>query len=96
MMSNSRTYYSHEAETKAMRRMTLWTVFLLALGLGVGAVVALLYAPTAGKKMRRELAKNIEEGINSGQEALEPTMKRLEKEMGELRHTVEDGIAKMR
>jgi gas vesicle protein len=95
-MSNSRIYYSHEAETKAMRRMTLWTVFLLVLGLSVGAMVALLYAPKEGEKMRRQLAKNIEEGISSGQEALEPTMKKLEKEVGELRHTVEDSIAKMR
>ena len=95
-MSNSRIYYSHEAETKAMRRMTMWTVLWMALGLSVGAIVALLYAPTAGDKMRHTLAKNIEEGISTGQEALEPTMKRLEKEMGELRHTVEDGINKMR
>ena len=84
-MSNSRIYYSHEAETQAMRRMTLWTVFLLALGLGVGAVIALLYAPKEGEKMRHQLAKNIEEGISSGQDALEPAMKKLEKEMGELR-----------
>jgi gas vesicle protein len=95
-MSNSRIYYSHEAETKAIRRITMLTVLWLALGLGVGAVMALLYAPTAGKKTRHSLTKNIEEGWNNSQDTIEPMVKKLEKELGELRETVEDRIAKLR
>jgi gas vesicle protein len=95
-MNNSRVYYSREAEVKAIRQMTLWTVLCLALGLGVGAVVALLFAPTSGTKTRNSLSRNFEEGLNNGQDAIEPVVKRLEKEMGELRQTVEDRIAKLR
>jgi hypothetical protein len=94
-MSN-RIYYSQEAEDQAMRKITLLTVLWLMLGLGVGAVMALLYAPRAGKKTRRSLTKNIEEGLSSGQDAFDPVVKRLEKEMGELRDSVEDRFAKMR
>lgn len=95
-MSNSRIYYSQEAETKAMRQITMLTVLWLALGLGVGAVMALLFAPKAGKKTRHSLTKNLEEGFSSGQDALDPMVKRLEKEMGELRDSVEDRFAKLR
>ena len=95
-MSNNRIYYSQEAEAKAMRRMTMMTVLWLALGLGIGAVMALLYAPMAGEKTRKQLGKNIEESLKDGQDALEPMVNRLEKEMGELRQTVEDRIAKMK
>lgn len=95
-MSNSRIYYSKEAESAAMRRITVMTVLFMALGLGVGAVMALLYAPNAGKKTRHSLSQSIEEGLESGQDAIEPVVKRLEKEMGELRQTVEERIAKLR
>lgn len=93
---SERIYYSQEAEEKAMRKITVMTVMWLMLGLGVGAVMALLYAPKSGKKTRRELAKNFEDGFGSSQDAFEPMIKRLEKEMGELRESVEDRFAKMR
>jgi gas vesicle protein len=95
-MMNNRIFYSQEAEAKAMRKITLLTVLWLTLGLGIGAIMALLYAPTAGKKTRRNLTKNFVEGLSSGQDALDPVIKRLEKEVGELRDTVEERIAKMR
>ena len=95
-MSNSRIYYSREAESEAIRRITVMTVLWLALGLGVGAVMALLYAPNAGKKTRHTLSQTIEDGLESGQDAVGPVVKKLEKEMGELRQSVEDRIAKMR
>jgi gas vesicle protein len=95
-MNNSRIYYSQEAEMKAIRRMTMMTVLWLALGLAVGAVMALLYAPAAGKKTRHNLSRNFEEGWSHSQDAIEPMVKKLEKEVGELRQTVEDRIAKMR
>jgi gas vesicle protein len=95
-MSNSRIYYSQEAEAKAMRRMTMMTVMWLALGLTIGTIMALLYAPTAGEKTRKNLTKNLGEGWKDSQDAIEPVINRLEKEMGELRQTVEDRIAKLK
>jgi gas vesicle protein len=95
-MSNSRTYYSREAESDAIRRITIMAVLWLALGLSVGAVMALLFAPAAGKKTRHSLTRNFEDGLNSGQDAIEPVVKRLEKEMGELRQTLEERVAKLK
>lgn len=95
-MSSTRIYYSQEAEAKAMRRMTMMTVLWLALGLTIGAVMALLYAPTAGEKTRENLTKNLGDSWKESQDAIEPVVSRLEKEMGELRQTVEDRISKLK
>jgi gas vesicle protein len=95
-MNNFSNYNSHKDETQAIRWVTMMTVFWLALGLGVGAVMALLFAPTSGKKLRRNLSRGVEDRLDSGQEAIEPVVKRLEKEVGELRHTLEERIAKLR
>lgn len=95
-MSNSRIYYSREAESQAIRQITVMAVLWLALGLGVGAVMALLFAPSAGNKTRNALLKNFEEGLDSSQDVIDPVVKRLEKEVGDLRQTVEERIAKLR
>jgi hypothetical protein len=95
-MSNSRIYYSLEAETQAIRQITMMTVLWLAVGLAMGVVMALLFAPSTGEKMRNNLWKGIEGGLDSGQDAIEPVVKKLEKEVGELRQTVEDRISKLR
>ena len=48
--------------------------------------------PSSGKKVRENLARSVGEGLNTGQDAVEPMMKRLEKEFSELRKTVEDRL----
>src|SRR5690606_17357651 len=80
LMNNDRTYYSHDAEMRAMRDRTILTLVFLMFGLGFGAALALLFAPATGKQTRDDLAKNMGEGLNTGREALEPMMKRLEDE----------------
>jgi len=89
-MNNDRVYYSHDAEVHAMRDKTLLTAVFLLLGLGIGAVLALLFAPTTGKATRHDLAKNVEDGLRNGREALDPVVKRLEKEFADLRKNVEE------
>jgi len=42
---SSRTYYSEEAERAAKTQQAIQIAIVLLFGLGVGAVVALLYAP---------------------------------------------------
>jgi gas vesicle protein len=91
-MNNDRVYYSHDAETHALRARTVLTLVFLAFGLGIGAILALLLAPTSGKKTRHELVKNVEDGLNSGRDALEPVVKRLEAEFAELRKNVEERL----
>ncbi|MEP7289414.1 MAG: YtxH domain-containing protein [Chloroflexota bacterium] len=95
-MNNNRIYYSREAEERAAReRATLIILFLLC-GLGVGTIMALLFAPTPGAKTREELARAVEEGLTSGRDTVEPTLKRLEKEFADLRKNVEDRFSEKR
>ena len=91
-MNNDRIYYSHTAETHAMRAMLRLTLVCLIAGLGVGAVLTLLFAPGSGKKVRDDLAKTVEDGLQNGREAVEPMVKRMEKEFDDLQKSVEERI----
>jgi gas vesicle protein len=91
-MTTDRIYYSKDAEMHAMRRMTIRTVLFLAVGLGIGAVLALLLSPSSGKKIRQDLVQTVEEGFNNRREAVEPIIKRVEDQIGELRTSIEDRV----
>lgn len=91
-MNTDRMYYSRDAEMQAMREKTVMAVVLMAVGLAVGAVVALLFAPAAGADTRHELAHTFEEGVKDGRESAEPLMKRLEHEIADLRQRFQDRI----
>ena len=45
-----------------MSAKNVWIAF--GLGLSAGAAVALLYAPQSGERTRRQLKKNIDEGVD--------------------------------
>ncbi len=95
-MNNDRIYYSHNAETHAMHAMIRLTVLCLTLGLGIGAVLALLFAPASGRKIRKELAKTVEDGLQNGREAVEPMVKHLEKNLDDLQKSVEERVNDLR
>ncbi len=91
-MSNERIYYSQDAAMHAMRERTVMILVVMGFGLGIGAALALMFAPTSGKKARHELAKNVEDGLNTGRDTVEPMLKRLEEEFAELRKNVEERL----
>ncbi len=91
-MSNERVYYSHDAEAQAMSDRTRLTLLCLLLGLGIGTALALLFAPSSGKKTRADLAKTVEDGLNTGREVVEPLVKRVEEEFADLRQNVEEHV----
>src|SRR5262245_15943921 len=91
-MSEPRTYYSHDAEVRAAYERAALVVLFLLLGLGAGAAAALLFAPKSGEKTRRELGNTVEESLHSGRKAIEPTLKRLQKEFEEVRHKVDERL----
>ncbi len=95
MTNNERIYYSHDAERHAMRVMIGLTLLCLTVGLGIGGVLALLFAPQSGKKIRAELAKTVEDGWQSGREAAEPMVKHLEKDFAELHKNVEERVSSL-
>jgi gas vesicle protein len=91
-MNSDRIYYSHDAEMHAMRDRTMLTLAFLTFGLGIGTILALLFAPSSGKTTRRDLAKSVEEGLKTGREAVEPVVKRVEKEFDEIKKNVEERV----
>jgi gas vesicle protein len=95
MMNNDRVYYSRDAETHAKREMTAVTTLALALGLGIGAIAALLFAASSGKKTRQDLARSMEKGWEDGRDAVAPVVKRFEENLGELRNNVEERISQL-
>ena len=95
-MTEKRIYYSHDAELRARRETNITTALRLILGLSIGAVVALLFAPSSGKKTRADLAQTVEEGLNSGRDAVEPLVKRMEEELGDLRKKVEEQVSNLK
>jgi gas vesicle protein len=91
-MNNDRVYYSHDAETQAKREMIALTMLALTLGLGIGALLALLLAPSSGKKARHDLAQSLGGNWGNGRDAVDPMVKRLEEKVGELLKTVEERV----
>jgi len=91
-MNTDRIYYSRDAEMQAMRDKTLLAVVLMAVGLGIGAALALLFAPAAGTETRHEIAHKFEAGVNDGRDTVEPMMKKLEHEIADLRQRFQDRV----
>jgi gas vesicle protein len=92
MNNNERIYYSRDAEMHEMRNRTVFTLLFMTIGLGLGAVLALLFAPASGKDTREDIVENVEGGFQAGRENLEPTMKKLEKEFSDFRKSVEERL----
>jgi len=90
-MSN-RIYYNREAEMQAMREKTIMAVVLTAVGLAIGAIFALLFAPAAGTQTREDIAHTFEEGLKDGRSTVEPVMERLQHDIADLRTRLEDRI----
>jgi len=53
---SDRMYYSNEAKKQARAERTLLALVFTALGLSIGAAIALLFAPTDGENFRSELS----------------------------------------
>jgi gas vesicle protein len=90
-MSN-RIYYNREAEMQAMRERTVMAVVLTAVGLAIGAIFALLFAPNAGTQTREDIAHTLEEGLKDGRSTVEPVIERLQHDISDLRTRFEDRI----
>jgi len=68
-------------------------VIFMLLGLGIGAVLALMFAPKSGSQIRAELADTVEDRFDSGREATNKTLQRLEKDFADLRKRVEERLS---
>lgn len=89
---NDRMYYSRDAEMRANRERLAAVSIFLALGLGIGAVLALMFAPKSGDKMRAELSSTLDERIDPVRDATNKAVKNLEKDFSDLRKKVEERL----
>ena len=89
---NDRIYYSKEAEDLAAQQRTILALVVMLLGLGLGAVVALLFAPRKGDDVRKDIAKNAETLYDSSRESTAKAFKDLQKDFDKLRGDVEDRL----
>jgi gas vesicle protein len=78
-MSN-RIYYSQEAERRANQEKVTAILLFLLLGLGAGAILAILFAPKSGESIRGEIEDRVHDGV-----------KTLEKEVADLRKRIDQG-----
>ncbi|HLU09451.1 MAG TPA: YtxH domain-containing protein [Oceanobacillus sp.] len=84
---NDRIYYSHEAEMRANRERAVAVMMFLALGVGIGTVLALMFAPKSGEKLRAEIARSMEDSLGRGN-----AFKQLSQDFSDLRKSIEDRL----
>jgi gas vesicle protein len=89
---NDRVYYSRDAELRAQRERASAVLVFMALGLGIGTILALLFAPKRGEEVRSEIASTLGESFDSGREATNKAVGRLEKDFSEFRKKVEERL----
>ncbi len=58
---------------------------VLALGVGVGAAIALMFAPQSGDKTRKNVSSSLQDGFKSGVKAAQDAIGALEDEFPGLR-----------
>ena len=64
------------------------TILPFAVGLGLGAAVALLFAPKAGEDLRSDIADGVNDGVNQ----LRTTGKQLKRKVQQLADTAQDHV----
>ncbi|MBZ0297264.1 MAG: YtxH domain-containing protein [Anaerolineae bacterium] len=95
-MSSNRIYYSREAEMQANREKTIAVILFLAFGLGVGAVLALLFAPRSGEQVRHEIGHALEDRFGNVEQELSGRFSRMEKDFSELSKRVDERLSELR
>jgi len=89
---NDRIYYSREAEQMAAQQRTILALIVMLFGLGLGALVALLFAPRKGDDVRKDIANQAETLYDNGRETTGKAFKELQKDFDKLRSEVEDRL----
>jgi len=89
---SDRVYYSRDAEMRAQRERTMMAIVLLGFGLGVGAIMALLFAPRSGEEVRRDLTDRIEPGLERARDVTNHTVENLQRDLTRLRDEMDSRI----
>ncbi len=74
------------------RNHKLGTILTFVSGVGVGATVALLFAPTAGEELRADIAEGVRDGGNLVRSAGKELKQRAQKVVSLAKNHIEDAI----
>lgn len=89
---NERIYYSRDAEQRAQQQRVIIALAMITIGVGIGTVLAMLFAPRAGEETRKVLANQVGHAYDEGREMTNGTLDNLRKEFDRLRSDVEDRL----
>lgn len=81
---SQRRYYSRESRLQAKRERSFLIMVALSVGIGIGSIIALLFAPTEGEQMREDLTENIETRMEHLQHQVEDLRSKFEKRLSNL------------
>ncbi len=87
-----RIYYSRDAEMRVNRDRFFASLFVLGIGLGIGTVLAMLFAPRPGDETRKLLSNSASEALDTGREATSKAVEGLQKDIERLRKDFEDRV----
>ena len=87
-----RMYYSQEAEEKARRQRTGLALAMLAIGVSLGSLVVLFFAPRSGDEMRQAFSEMAENAYSDGREATEQAIEGLQKDLDRLRKDIDERL----
>jgi gas vesicle protein len=85
-------YYSQEAEQRAQRDRLSLALVATAIGIGMGAVIALIFAQQSGDEVRRQLGEQFENAVNQGAEVAGKAVKEAKKTADKVIGEVEDRL----
>ncbi|WP_202978707.1 YtxH domain-containing protein [Aggregatilinea lenta] len=92
----SRSYYMGDAELETKSSGVVNMLVFLLLGLGIGAALALLFAPDEGEKTRERITDSLDSGVKATSDAGNDALDRLEKEYQNLRKEMDKLISNIK
>ena len=93
---NERMYYSREAEVQAQRERLAIAAIAALLGVGIGTLLALIFAPQSGEKTRRLLGQQVEQLATQGRETANQVAAEMRDNATRLRGDLEDRLQSAR
>lgn len=75
---SQRTYYSQEAKQQAQMKTTIIVAICIGLGVTIGTIVAMLFAPQSGDETREDLSGATNSALDHLQHQVNDLRKRLE------------------
>ena len=93
---SERIYYSEQARQKAQQRRTISAIAFMLMGAGIGAVLAMLFAPQEGEEVRSEISNRVGGQVENGLETANHAIASLENKYNDLRSYVDDTLSKIK